>query len=126
MMPFPTGSPFPTMTTALAPQEPLGRRTGLGVPRPELPEDAKPADQVVFIEPESEPDKPVSTTADAIKAAQKAATSSPVKVEVVAPYRVCVEGKPYVGGDTLELPADKANTWTKAGWVTPVAQKGKR
>jgi hypothetical protein len=57
-----------------------------------------------------------------IKAAAEAAAS--VTVKVVAPYRVMHDGKPYVGGDVLEVPNDKEHEiWLKSGWVEPVKEK---
>jgi hypothetical protein len=49
-----------------------------------------------------------------------------VKVKVVAPYRVIHEGKPYVGGDVVDVPTDTANTWLKSKWAEPVSQRGKK
>ena len=44
--------------------------------------------------------------------------------KVVAPYRVVFEGKPYVGGDVIEVPNDpERDTWLKAGWVELVKEK---
>jgi hypothetical protein len=67
-------------------------------------------------------EKELNMAAASIKAATEAAAS--VKVKVVAPYRV-VHGKPYVGGDVVEVPKDIADTWIKAGWAQPVSQKEK-
>jgi hypothetical protein len=57
---------------------------------------------------------------------KKEVSTVPTTVQVVEPYRVVHEGNPYVGGDVLEIPADKADEWTKSGWVTPVAKKGQK
>jgi hypothetical protein len=77
----------------------------------------------VFIELDTEPEKEISMAARSIKeAAEKPAAS--VKVKVVAPHRVLHEGKPYVGGDVLEVPNDKEHDiWLKARWVELVKEK---
>ncbi len=41
------------------------------------------------------------------------------EVKVVEPYRVLHEGKPYVGGDVLDVPDDAEHKiWLQSGWVT--------
>lgn len=51
------------------------------------------------------------------EAVEKPAAS--VKVKVVAPHRVLHEGKPYVGGDVLDVPDDAEHKiWLQSGWVT--------
>jgi ribosomal protein S5 len=62
--------------------------------------------------------------AAAIRDAVKDAAKAPVKVKVVAPYRVVHEGKPFVGGNHLTVPAETADTWLKSKWVELV--KGKK
>jgi hypothetical protein len=94
----------------------------------ELDEDDKPpvSPTVVFLC--AEPEKPVKTEnsvmPETIKAAEKAAASNNVKVRVRDNYRVLHESKPYVGGETLELPMSTAANWIKNGWVEPVTPKG--
>ena len=79
---------------------------------PQLEEDAAPINPLVFLEAPEE--KELSMTARVIKAAQEK-PSTPVKVKVVAPYRVVHEGKPYVGGDVLEVPNDEEHDiWLKS------------
>lgn len=76
-------------------------------------------------------------TAVAIQAATLAATAmkdpsgAPVKVRVIAPYRVSHDGKAYVGGDAVTVPAEIADHWLKNKWVQlvparskPASQKG--
>jgi hypothetical protein len=48
-----------------------------------------------------------------------------VKVRVRSPFRVVHEGKPFVGGDVVEVPNATAQTWIKAEWAEPVPPKGK-
>jgi hypothetical protein len=55
-------------------------------------------------------------------------TSETVTVRVREPFRVVHEGRPYTGGDVLEVPNnDSTALWIKAKWVegVPVSQKGK-
>jgi hypothetical protein len=59
-------------------------------------------------------------------AAEKNASGPPVRVRVIAPYRVCHEGKPFVGGQTLGVPAATADTRIKSGWAKPVTTKGQK
>jgi hypothetical protein len=95
--------------------------SGLGVtnvtPEPE---------PVVFVE--SPPTIVPSPLAAVIAAAEREDSGKPVRVRVIAPYRVCHEGKPFVGGQTLSVPAPTAEKWTKANWVEPVrvSRKGKK
>jgi hypothetical protein len=56
--------------------------------------------------------------------AEKEASGPPVRVRVIAPYRVCHEGKHFVGGQTASVPAATAEHWTKMKWAAPV-KKGK-
>jgi hypothetical protein len=84
-------------------------------------EDDKPVSSVVFLTPEPEKKESVnSAMAETIKAAEKAAASNNVKVRVRDNYRVLHESKPYVGGQTLELPMSTAANWIKNGWVEKV------
>jgi hypothetical protein len=76
-------------------------------------------DPVAFIEPRP-------AVVSSLSAAEKDASGPPRRVRVAAPYPVCHEGKSFVGGQTVSVPAAKAQTWIKAGWVKPVAQKGKK
>jgi hypothetical protein len=74
----------------------------------------------VFIE--LEPEKEISMVVRSIKEAVE--KPAPVKVKVIAPHRVLHEGKPYVGGDVLEVPKDKErDIWIKSGWVELVKEK---
>jgi hypothetical protein len=69
-----------------------------------LEAEAKAVSTAVFLHRESE--REISMAARVIKAAEEKPSTS-VKVKVVEPYRVLHEGKPYVGGDTLEVPLDE-------------------
>jgi hypothetical protein len=84
-------------------------------------EKANEADPVVFVE--TGPQEEVSSAAAQIKAATEKRS---VRLKVVAPYRVIHEGKPYVGGDVVDVPADTADTWLKSKWAEPVSQRGKK
>ena len=53
-----------------------------------------------------------------------ATTPQMVRVRVLANYRV-VHKRPYVGGDVLSVPEDKANQWIKARIVEPVKTRRK-
>ena len=87
--------------------------------------DESPAvNSAVFIE--TEPEKEASVAASAIREAEKAAASDTVKVKVVAPYRVVHEGKPFVGGDAVMVPAELAENWIKAKWVERVTVSQKK
>jgi hypothetical protein len=72
-----------------------------------------------FISPE--PPVVVSSAAAAIKDAPKA----PVKVRVCDRYRVVWEGKAYIGGETLCVPAETAERWLKFRFVETVS-RGKK
>jgi hypothetical protein len=67
-----------------------------------------------------------SPVAAVIAAAQKDASGRPVRVRVIAPYRVCHKGKSFVGGQQASVPAATAERWIKSGWVTPVQVSQKR
>jgi hypothetical protein len=43
-----------------------------------------------------------------------------VKVKVVAPWRVCHDGKAYADGDTATVPETVAEEWLANGWVEKV------
>ena len=88
------------------------------------PAQGKGPEPVVFLE--SQPVKFPSPAAVLLAAAEKDASGTPVRVRVIAPYRVCREGKPFVGGQTLSVPAATAETWIKSGWVMPVSKKGQK
>ncbi|MGO9228552.1 MAG: hypothetical protein ACLQKA_04980 [Bryobacteraceae bacterium] len=89
---------------------------------PQLEEDVQPVDQVMFTGAGEQ--KELSVTAKLVKAAEEKPSTTPLKVKVVAPYRVLHEGKPYVGGDTLEVPDDEDHKiWLQSGWVQPVKEK---
>ena len=78
---------------------------------------------MVFIE--TGPEKEVTTLAVKIAEAEKGPAT--VKVKVVSPFRVVFEGKPYVGGDVLELPQDdETSKWLSSSWVELVPEKGKK
>lgn len=86
----------------------------------DLEDDVKAVDSVLFVGAGEE--KELSMAAATIKAA--AATAALVKVKVLDNYRVCHEGKAYVGGDVLEVPDDEAHTiWRQSGWVEIVKEK---
>ena len=68
---------------------------------------------VVFVGTPEE--KELNMAAANIKAATEVAAS--VKVKVNEPYRVLHDGKPYVGGDVVEIPADTAKSWIAQKWV---------
>lgn len=55
------------------------------------------------------------------------ATPRMVRVRVLANYRVMHEGKAFIGGETLSIPAEKAEKWLQFGFVEPakVSQKKK-
>jgi hypothetical protein len=68
-------------------------------------------DSVVFVE--SPPTIVPSPLAGVIAAAEKGAMSEPVRVRVIAPYRVCHKGEHFLGGQTLRVPAPIADTWIR-------------
>jgi hypothetical protein len=104
------------MIPACTPQQP-----GVTFVTPGLQEDVTPVDPVVFVEAPEEKELPM-----AAREIKEAAEKPAVKVKVVAPYRVIHEGKPYVGGDVVDVPADTADTWLKSKWAEPVSQRGKK
>jgi hypothetical protein len=93
------------------PQQP-----GVRFRTPGLEEDEMPVDPVVFVETPEEKELPMA--ARVIKEAAEN-PAAPLTVKVVAPYRVLHEGKPYVGGDVLDVPDDAEHKiWLQSGWVT--------
>jgi hypothetical protein len=93
---------------------------------PQLEEEdvVNPIEPVVFVEaPEQEESN--MAAARVIKAANDAAAAEPVTVRVVANFRVVHEGKPYVGGEVVEVPAETATLWIRSKWVelAPVSKK---
>jgi hypothetical protein len=91
--------------------------TAFSMPKPPIVD--SPVDPVEFISPE--PPAVVSSAAAAIKDAPK----EPVKVRVVNRYRVVWEGKAYIGGETLCVPAETAERWLKFRFVEKVS-RGKK
>jgi hypothetical protein len=83
----------------------------------------KPDNTVMFVKAPEPPD--LTSVGVLIQNARKP-ESGDVQVRVLAPYRCCHEGKAYVGGDTVTVPADKANHWIKREWVEPVSDKRKK
>ena len=84
----------------------------------QLEEDVNPPMEppVIFID--TEPEKEISVTARVIKAAQEK-PAAPIKVKVAGNYRVVHDGKPFIGGDVLEIPDDAEHKiWLQSGWVT--------
>jgi hypothetical protein len=63
-------------------------------------------------------EKESSVAARSIKEAAEN-PSAPIRVKVNEPYRVLHEGKPFVGGDVLDVPDDAEHrAWLQSGWVT--------
>lgn len=86
----------------------------------DLPFKDEQVDPVTFV---SAPEEPVvSSAAAAIKGAEKAATKAPVKVRVCNRYRVVWDGRAYIGGETLSVPADTAERWLKFKFVEKVSR----
>jgi hypothetical protein len=84
-------------------------------------EEAKAVSTTVFLR--TEPETENRMAARIIKAVEEKPSAS-VRVKVVAPHRVLHEGKPYVGGDVLEVPDDEEhNIWRRSGWVELVPVK---
>ena len=72
---------------------------------------------------EATEEKELPVAAQNVKAAVEN-PSAPLKVKVVAPYRVSIEGKHYVGSDVIEAPNNQErDIWLKAGWVELVKEK---
>src|SRR5260370_21870539 len=76
---------------------------------------------VVSLSPRALFPAPVVAT---VAAVEKDTSGPPVRVRIVAPYRVCHEGKHFVGGQIASVPAATAEHWTKMKWAEPV-KKGK-
>jgi hypothetical protein len=88
----------------------------------QLREDVKPISPVIFIEAGEEREE-LSMAARVIKEAAEN-PAAPLKVKVVAPYRVVHAGVAYTGGDVLEVPNDKEHDiWVKSGWIELVKEK---
>ncbi len=47
------------------------------------------------------------------------------KVRVLPGWAVCVDGVQRSGGAIVEVDAETARRWTAAGWVKPVAERGR-
>jgi hypothetical protein len=92
----------------------LGTHSGVGVGHPD---DAPVDDQALVVFMEAPEEKELSMTARVIKEAADAAEQQNVQVIVNAPFRVLHDGKPFVGGDVVEIPADKAKAWVAQKWV---------
>jgi sugar phosphate isomerase/epimerase len=81
------------------------------------PDDVPVTDAVEVVFMETPEQKELSMAAKVIKEAAAAAEKENVKVKVNEPFRVLHDGKPYVGGDVVEIPADKAKSWVQQRWV---------
>jgi hypothetical protein len=88
-------------------------------PQPPIVDNPVEPASVVFVSPELP--AVVSSAAAAIKDAPK----EPVKVRVVHRYRVVWEGKAFIGGETLSVPAETAERWLKFKFVEK-ASRGKK
>ena len=42
-----------------------------------------------------------------------------IRVQVQAPYQVCLNGTVFRPGETVEAPNDVARQWLASGWVEP-------
>lgn len=86
---------------------------------PRLDEEVEtPIEPMFFVtEPKEE-----SHVATVIKAAKEKPSSTLVKVKVVGNYRVLHDAQPYVGGDVVEIPADKAKSWISQRWVEEIVE----
>jgi hypothetical protein len=89
------------------------------MPKPPFVDSPVEPMSAAFISPE--PPAVVSSAAAAIKDAAKA----PVKVRVCDRYRVVHEGKAFIGGETLCVPAETADRWLKFRFVEKVS-RGKK
>lgn len=73
--------------------------------------------------------KPLGGIALAIQAAVQAAkvptAGEPLKVRIVAPYRLCQQGTPYVGGNEVTVPGSTAFHWLKHNWAELVPARSK-
>jgi hypothetical protein len=97
--------------------------TPFSMPRPPIVDGPVEPASVEFLSPE--PPAVVSPAAASIEDAAKAAAKAPVKVRVVNRYRVVWEGKAYIGGETLCVPAETAERWLKFRFVEKVS-RGKK
>lgn len=93
--------------------------TPFSTPKPPIVDNPVEPASVVFVSPE--PPAVVSSAAEAIRNAPK----EPVKVRVINRYRVVWDGKAYIGGETLSVPADTAERWLKFKFVETVS-RGKK
>src|SRR5271156_825228 len=97
--------------------------TPFHMPKPPIVDGPVEPMSVEFVS--SEPPAVVSSAAQAISDAAKVAEKAPVKVRVVNRYRVVWDGKAYIGGETLSVPADTAERWLKFRFVETVS-RGKK
>jgi len=97
--------------------------TPFSIAQPPIVDDPVEPVLVEFVSPE--PPAVVSSVAQAISDATKAAEEAPVKVRVVNRYRVVWDGKAYIGGETVSVPAETAERWLKFKFVEKVP-KGKK
>jgi hypothetical protein len=93
------------------------------MPKPPIVDGPAEPVSVEFISPE--PPVVVSTAGQAISDAAKDAAKAPVKVRVCDRYRVVWEGKAFIGGETLSVPAETAERWLKFRFVENVS-RGKK
>src|SRR5271163_3532663 len=96
--------------------------TPFSMPKPPIVDGPVDPMSVGFISPE--PPAVVSSAAAAIEDAVKA-PKAPVKVRVCDRYRVVWEGKAFIGGETLCVPAETAERWLKFRFVETVS-RGKK
>jgi hypothetical protein len=97
--------------------------TPSSTPKPPIVDSPVEPVSVEFTSPE--PPEVVSPPAAALEDAQKAAAKAPVKVRVCDRYRVVWEGKTFIGGETLSVPAETAERWSKFRFVEKVS-RGKK
>jgi hypothetical protein len=93
--------------------------TPFSTPQPPLVDSPVEPVSVAFVSPE--PPAGVSSVAAAINDAPKA----PVTVRVCDRYRVVWDGKAFIGGETLSVPAETAERWLKFRFVEKVS-RGKK
>ena len=59
-----------------------------------------------------------------IKETEARAAVEPIKVRVLAPYRVIHKGVVHIGSDVIEVPNDvEHKTWLAARWVELVTEE---
>jgi hypothetical protein len=97
--------------------------TPFSTPRPPIVDGPVEPASVEFLSPEPPP--VVSSAAMSLEDAAKAGAKEPVKVRVVNRYRVVWDGKAYIGGETLSVPAETAERWLKFRFVETVS-RGKK